>query len=68
MNLVCPFFGNRSGTLDICILCALVAARQQHDHQRDAPYKIQPVTRSMVNPQFDDAISYRLDAARISVS
>ncbi|CAH1683899.1 hypothetical protein CHELA17_63730 [Chelatococcus asaccharovorans] len=58
-----PRLGERFGSGDITGLRSFVPAGQQHNQEVAALLEIDPVSRSLVNPQFADAFTDRLHVA-----
>ena len=48
-------------SLDVGGLCALVTARQQNHYFAPVFFELRPVTGSIIDPQFGDALANRLD-------
>ncbi|CAH1664007.1 conserved hypothetical protein [Hyphomicrobiales bacterium] len=63
-----PRLGKLFGSGDITGLRSFVPAGQQHYQEVAALLEINPVSRSVVNPQFAYAFTYRLYVARQTFS
>jgi len=56
------------GLSDVARLAVLVAGTQENDDGFPSPSEIDPVPRAVVNAELEDALSYWLAVAKISIA